>query len=124
MKLFNESLIGSSRDLSQGFALDPIYLGNIYSYSIQLTFGGTPDGTFSLQCSNDAGKPMLASRIAQTDDVVNWTTITGSQQSVTQSGNHTWNVEAVGYLWARVLWTENPGSVGTLASARITVKGV
>jgi hypothetical protein len=123
MKIINEPIITSQVSLVSDIALDTIYLGNIVNFSIQLVFTGTFTGTFYLQCSNDAGKPLNPGKIAQTDTIVNWTDVTGSAQAVINAGNHTWNIENVGYLWVRVAYTHGTGT-GALTSARFTAKGV
>lgn len=123
MKVSNEPLITIPIDLSASTTLVPIYLGNIYTYSIQLIFTGTPTGTFKLQCSNDEGHPKAPEKPYQYATVVNWVDITGGSQMIASDGIHTYNVETTGYLWVRVAWIAIPGSVGILTDARITIKG-
>jgi len=116
-----DSIISAPIDLSQDWASEPIWLGHVYMYSVQLEFDGDPTGTFSLQCSNDLGRNTDTRAIMGTG-VVNWTDISGSDQSITESGDHTWECSEVGYRWARIVWT-NTGASGSLNSVRINTKG-
>ena len=106
--------------MSSSLTSNPIWLGHIANFAIQLVFTGTPNGTLKLQCSNDEG--------AKTNDIsnvsiTNWTDIDGSDQAIVASGDHVWNVQNCGYRWVRVVYTASSGS-GTLTSARMNVKGV
>lgn len=112
MKVSNIPLIATPQDLSVALELDTFYTGNIVCYSIQIVFTGVPAGEFKLQCSNDQNKPPSI-----------WTDITDSTQIVRSAGNHVWNVQDCGYLWARAVWTPSGGS-GVLVDARAVVKGV
>lgn len=125
MRISNENLIDGVApvDLSTDVTLRPVWLGHIAQYAIQLTFSNDPDGIFTLQCSNDAGHPNAQSKAEQSADVVNWTDIAGSSQTVTETGNIVWNAENVGYTWVRVVWAANAGA-GTLETARAMMKGV
>jgi len=86
-------------------------------------FTGTPDGVFSLECSNDAGHPNAESNAMKVEGVDNWTTITGSASVVTAAGNITWNAENVGYQWVRIRYTFS-ASTGDITSARVNLKGI
>jgi hypothetical protein len=77
---------------------------------------------FSLQCSNDRGQN-TSSRPFMGTDVSYWTDIFGSSQSITGAGDHTWDVEAAGYRWARVIWTPAGNPDAALVSARFSTKG-
>lgn len=122
MKVSNTTLIASPQSMGSSFVLEPIYLGNIVNYSIQLVFTGTPVGTFKLQCSNDLGKSTLPGKVAQSDTVTHWTDVGGSDVAVTTASNHAYNVQNCGYLWVRVVYTAT-SSTGSLTIARITIKG-
>jgi len=125
MRIGNDTMIpngASSISMGSSFELDPVWLGHICNYAIQLVFTGTPAGNFKLQASNDLGRQ--ASGAPETDDgVVNWTDIAGSQQTISAAGDHMWQVENAGYRWVRVVWTQT-SSTGTLTSAKFNVKGV
>jgi hypothetical protein len=122
MRIGNDSLnIGTNLAVNQ--TSDPIYLGHIANYSIQLVFTGTPGGNFKLQCSNDMGNPSASKESDRDFQIENWTDVADSAQTISAAGNHTWDVQNAGYRWVRVVWTQTSGS-GTLTSARFNVKGI
>lgn len=124
MRIANENMIASGAvSMGASFNLDPVWLGHICNYSIQLVFTGTPDGSLKLQCSNDAGTPNGAAPATMSTGVTNWTDIAGSSQSIAAAGNHVWTVENAGYNWVRVVYTRS-SSTGSLTVARVNVKGV
>lgn len=101
---------------------EPVWLGHIPYFSIQLVFTGPIVGEFKLQASNDYGRNERAN-ISDTDVLANWTDIKDSAQSISAAGSHLWSVADAGYKWVRVVWTVTSGS-GTLTSARFNGKGV
>jgi hypothetical protein len=122
MRIANDELnIGTNLAVSQ--TSDPIWLGHIANYSIQLVFTGTPGGNFKLQMSNDEGDPSAAKEEDRDFKIVNWTDIADSAQTISAAGDHSWTVENAGYRWVRVVWTQTSSS-GTLTSARFNVKGI
>lgn len=125
MRIANENLLLESGPVSLGanWTSRPIWLGHICNFSIQLVFTGSPQGTFTLQMSNDAGHIDAQSKAVQSSGVVNWTTIAGSSQSILAAGDHSYQFENAGFQWVRVVWTFSSGT-GNLTSARANVKGV
>ena len=122
MRIQNEDLTLSGTDMTSNITSDPIWLGHIAHFSIQVVFtGSTPNGTFKLQASNDKGANDY--RIASAS-VTNWTDISGSSQGITAAGDHMWNVQNCGYRWVRVVWTDSSSTAGTITVARFNVKGV
>lgn len=121
MRIKNEQLILSGTDMTSNITSDPIYLGHIANFAIQLVFTGTPNGTFKLQCSNDQGASANNIEYAL---ISNWTDIDGSSQVISASGNHLWNVQNCGYRWVRVVWTDSSTGAATITSAVANVKGV
>lgn len=122
MYVYNDTLIESVVDMSADFTLEPVFLGNIFSYSIQLAFEGAPIGEFKLECSNDKAKGIAPGRQTQSSSVTSWTDVTDSHQSITEAGNHTWDTRGFGYQWARVSYSATSGA-GQLVKARMTAKG-
>lgn len=95
---------------------------SIYAYSIQAVWtGGTaPNGTFSLQGSNDPGDNGSGQGVSQP---TNWTNIIGSSQSISGTpGNILFDVVECSYRWVRLIYTPVSGS-GTL-TATINTKGI
>jgi hypothetical protein len=124
MRIGNAPLQLDSSDMSGSIISQPIWLGHIANYSIQLVFSGTPAGAFKLQCSNDEGDPNADKHVPPRDyKVTNYTDILGSEQTVTEAGDLTYDTANIGYRWVRLVWTPTSGS-GTLDGARFNVKGV
>lgn len=124
MRIGNDDLTnGTPISMVSSFNTEPVFLGHIVNYSIQLVFTGTPAGNFKLQCSNDFGDPSNAVEADRDIKIVNWTDVLDSAQSISAAGNHTYDVQNAGYRWVRVVWTQT-GSTGSLTSARFNVKGV
>lgn len=124
MRIGNSDLTINA-DLSANRQSDPIWLGHICNYSIQLVFTGTPDGVFKLQLSNDLGRPEAAKEENRDFEIVNWTDIGGSSQIISAAGDLAYQVENAGYRWVRVVWEANtPGTTPVLTVARINIKGI
>lgn len=125
MRISNEDLLLESGviDLSTGWASRPVWLGHIANFSIQLIFTGSPNGTFTLQMSNDQGHPNSQAKSEQSADVTHWTTISGSAQPISAAGDLGYDYNNAGFPWVRVVWTPSSGT-GSLTVARANVKGV
>lgn len=123
MRVVNDDLVLSGTNMNTDITSDPIWIGHIINYSIQLVFtGASPTGTFKLQASLDAGQPQNPVEANRDTGITNWTDIAGSSQAISAAGNHMYTVENAGYQWVRVVWTAGV-SVGTLTSARFFAKG-
>lgn len=123
MRIGNDTLNLDGTSMAVDITSEPIYLGHIAQYNIQLVFTGTPDGSFKLQVSNDQGRPSAAKEEDRDFKIVNWTDMTSSVQAITEAGNHSYEVADAGHLWVRLVWTAS-ASTGTLTSARFNVKGI
>lgn len=127
MRIQNQSLEvnGSPAPISMnsGFVTDPLYLGHIVNYSIQIVFTGTPTGNFTLEYSNDEGQGDRRLNEFSSAGVTNWTTVSDSAFTVTAAGNVMWDVQNVGARWVRVRWIQT-GGTGSATVARFQVKGV
>ena len=130
MRVANENLLqldGAvvSGDLSTSRQFKPVYLGHIFSFSVQCVVTGTPNGTFKLQASNDPVNALQSTEAQQASQVVNWTDIQGSEAQVTEAGNVLWDAQNSAYEWVRLVWVaDSAGTSPVLTSARIKVKGV
>ena len=114
MRVANDTIIpDGSPTLGGDWTSESLPLEHIAMFSIQLEFDGTPSGAFILECSNDDDNK----------EPTNWTLIEGSTQSISEAGDHTWNVEDSAFNWVRVRWIYSAGT-GTLNSARFNAKGV
>lgn len=125
MRIGNDVLTLSSTSLATDVVSEPIWLGHICNYSIQLVFTGVPDGTFKLQLSNDKGNPNAAKEENRDFEITHWSDIGGSAQIVSGAGDLAYQVENAGYLWVRLVWeATTAGTTPILTSARFAVKGV
>jgi len=93
----------------------PIALRHLNGYAIQLNIAsGTPTGTFKLQgsCSN----PRITGNGSYPNDAsaMVWDDLSGLTSVYAAAGHNMWNVDGAGYLWVRVVWTETPGSSGSV----------
>lgn len=102
---------------------DPIWLGHIANYSLQLVFTGSPTGTFKLQISNDLGRPTAGDDGDRDYGITNWTDMTNSSQTISAAGNHAYDVQNAGHRWVRLVYTPSGGS-GTMTVYRFNAKGV
>lgn len=122
MRINNDALnIGTNLAVVQ--ESDPVWLGHIANYSIQIFFTGSPNGSFRLQMSNDDGNPQASREEDRDYGIVNWTDISDSAFTVSAAGDIAWDVQNAGYRWVRVVYTAVSGS-GTITSARFNVKGI
>ena len=101
MKFANEKVVNAV-SMASSFSSSPILLDQIYGFSFQAVFTGTPNGSFKLQCSNDDVK--LDSQI------VNWSDISGTAQAITAAGSILYNVNYAFYKWVRIVYTASSGS--------------
>lgn len=122
MRIKNDDLTLSSTDMTTAtITSNPIWLGHIVNYSIQLVYTGTPNGAFKLQGSNDEG--------AKTNDIenvniTNWSDIPSTTVNVTSAGSNIYNITDAGYRWVRLVWTDSTSGASTITSARYNVKGI
>lgn len=122
MRIGNDELNMDS-DLSASQTSEPVWLGHIANFSIQVVFTGTPGGNFKLQMSNDEGNPTAAKEADRDYKIENWTDIADSAFTVSAAGDVAWNYRDCGFRWVRVVYTQTSGS-GTITSIRFNVKGV
>lgn len=97
-------------------------LKNIYTYSIAAIITGTPTGTIALQASNDPetnDTQNNSTNLPPTVAPTNWVTITGSTFTLTAAGETLFNVDAVGYNYVRVTYTDTSGGTSTARLAII-----
>jgi hypothetical protein len=122
MRIGNDTL-NINADLSVSQESEPVWLGHIANFSIQVVFSGSPQGNFKLQMSNDEGNPTAAREADRDYQISNWTDIADSAFTVNAAGDVAWNYRDCGFRWVRVVWTHTGGS-GTITSIRFNVKGV
>lgn len=117
MNQFNTAIY-TNVSLGADAASSIINLTNQSLWSVQLVWtGGTVDGTFKIQVSNDAGK--LEAGVI--DGVTNWDDYPNSTSTASGAGTLTYNAWIAGYRWARVYFTRASGT-GTV-NGRVNAKG-
>lgn len=131
MRTFNQK-ITVSQACSVSFNSPPVPLKNIYTYSVAMIVTGTPTGTVKLQASNDPEtndtQTSSSTTLGQTPGSPpavapsNWADITNSSFSLTTGGETMWNVNAVGYNFVRVVYTDGSGGTSA-ATASIIFNG-
>lgn len=123
MRIGNDDLNIDGTAMASSITSDPIFLGHIVNYSVQIFFSGAPVGSFKLQLSNDKGYEASSDEDNRDHGITHWTDITSSNQAILAAGDHSYNVVNAGYRWVRLVWTPTSGS-GTINSAHFNVKGV
>jgi hypothetical protein len=121
MRIDNFALTLDGTDMTSNINSNPIWLGHVVNYCIQIVFtGSTPNGSFKLQASNDLG---AKENDVKNASITNWTDISGSTINISAAGDVMYNLENVGYRWVRVVWTDTSSTAGTITVARGNTKG-
>lgn len=112
--IVNESMAADVE--SNGIDVNQMVAGSIQA----VWTGATADGTIGLEVSNDI-VPVGPTQANSSANVVNWSTYTGSTQTVAGDGNFLWNMNLMGFRWVRLVYTFSSGT-GTL-NATFVAKG-
>lgn len=116
MRTFNKQ-ISTNILLNANYSSPYVPLRNIYTYSMAANITGTPTGTIKLQASNDPEtndtQTNTTSGIAPAVGPTNWVDITNSSFSLSAAGETMWNVNAVGYNYVRVVYTDSSSGSST-----------
>jgi len=123
------NIIPANTRMFGNIASIPIELSNLFGFSIQIVFTGTPTGVFKLQASCDPvanPKETIGVNGAPKFEPTNWSDVEDSEFTVTAAGNVFWNyAQNVNWSYVRVFYTDNSaGSTATITSARFNGKGV
>lgn len=118
MRISNDTILQAPVDMTSAWTSEPIWLGHLRDFSIQLFFTGNPVGVFRLQCSNDREQSVETAA-----GVTNWSIMSGSTQTIEEAGDHTWAIADAGYRWLRIQWIPGLGSSGSIDTGRINGKG-
>lgn len=123
MRIDNAPITFDTTDLSAATATsDPIWVGHISQYAVQIVVSGSPVGAFKLQASCDEG-PRTANSPNMGTGISNWSDITDATAAVSAAGISFINISDSGYYWFRVIYTKTSGT-GAISSARFNAKGV
>lgn len=114
----SNSVVFSAGDMSGTLTSAAIPLFNIFGWSAQFTYTGSPVGTLKVQVSCDPdpqGGP-------QVPLPTHWTDLANSSVSISAAGDSTYNVDLSFYNWIRFIYTFSSGT-GAL-SGRVNLKGI
>jgi len=117
VKIENKAIAAAS--LATNYTSEPLWVGHMGMYSIQLYITGTPLGTFKLQAcnsKNDNQPNIIPSGTDLWSDIAN--------TAITDPAGTTafWNMADPGYQWVRFVWTDT-GAVGSITGGRFYAKG-
>jgi len=99
----------------------PVLLENIFGFSIQIVWTGTPVGVFTIQGSNDLGFKNL--QTGAVTGVTNWTPLTsGTISAAGSAANGMFNDVGAYFRWVQISYAPTSGT-GT-ASANMQIKGL
>ena len=95
----------------------PMNLYKVQGYAIQVTWTGSPDGTFKLQGSCQKGTNQVGAGVTRWDDISGASQATGGA-----AGSVLFNSTSTpGYNWVKLVYTRTSGT-GT-ATAEYSAKG-
>lgn len=99
--------VATNQSMGASFVTTGVDVSNADLVSFQGVWsgGGAPNGTFTVEVSND--------NVADVADVTNWTTYGSSSISITADGDLGYSIPNIGYRWARVRYVRTSGT-GTL----------
>lgn len=124
MRVYNvPNIIPTATVMNANINSNPMQLLNMFGYSIQLVYTGTPTGTFKLQASSD---PIYTTTPGIQATPTNWTDVLNSSQAVSAAGNYMWNVSESMYNYVRVVYTDGSSGASTaiITSATFNGKGM
>lgn len=109
----------SGATIGVGFVSSVVDLQQVWIYSLQASWTGSPIGEFKIQASNDV-RPEAVDRPVPYFAPTNWTVVGGSISSTTaiSSSNFMWNVDSPAYRWIRLVY------VAQTATGVLTVNAV
>lgn len=120
MRVFNSQII-TSAIMNTTIRSPAVGLANIYGFSVQAIYTGTPTGTLKLQASADPYKEASA---VQPETPTNWSDISNSSVSLTAAGDILWNINGAFYNFVRVVYTDTSGGMSTaVLNVIINAKG-
>lgn len=101
----------SAGDMSQTtLASSGVYLGQLLTGSFQAIYTGSPVGTLIIQGSNDNVPLLTAGGANPAINVTNWTAIDLATVDISAAGSKMFNLQFMGYLWARAFYTKTSGT--------------
>jgi len=127
MKPYNKpNIISAGTVMNTNITSPAQQVYNAFSFGIQITFTGTPTGSFKLQASCDQATDALSSGNYSGNNLpTHWTDIANSTFAVSAAGNVEWDYDMPGFNWVRVVYADSSGgsSTAVISSATLNVKG-
>lgn len=119
MRVANTTITNFVNGDMSGSLTSPAYsVYQIYGWSAQFVFTGSPVGSLKVQVSND---PYVnAQNVVQVP--TNWTDLANSATAIAAAGDITYNVNLSFYNWIRFIYTFSSGT-GSI-NGRLNIKGV
>lgn len=116
---FNPFQLVSSGVLGVNYTSSVVDLQQVWVFSLQASWTGSPIGEFKLQASNDI-IPVINNQDYPVTPPVVWTTISGSVNSTTalSSASYVWNIDSPAYRWVRLSY------VASTATGVLIVNGL
>jgi len=106
---FATTKIADNASMGASLNSNGVDVGSAQNISFQAVWsgGGSPVGTFTLEVSNDDVQRGLTN---PSSNVVNWTTYSNSAIPISADGDLGYNLENIGYRWARIKYTRTSGT--------------
>jgi hypothetical protein len=124
MRVYNKQ-ISTNVALNANYNSPAALLKSIYVYAVAAIVTGTPTGTIKLQASNDPETNDTMPLGIPQPAPVNWVDIKDSSFVLSAAGETMWNVQAVGYNYVRVVYTDSSGGTSTATmNVIINAKGM
>lgn len=117
MRVTNEVVFSGGGDMSGSLTSSSFPINQVYGWSAQFVFTGSPVGTLKVQVSCDYNVAPNT-----TPAPTNWTDLADSSLSISAAGDITYNVNLAFYNWIRFIYTRSSGS-GTI-NGRLNLKGM
>ena len=113
-----QNIIAASTRMNATINSAAVQLNQVFSFSIQVFFTGTPTGSFKLQASCDAN--------SGNNNPINWTDVANSSFSVSAAGNVQWDYSTPGFNWVRVVYSDGSSAASTaiITTATANIKGI
>jgi len=96
--------VASAQSMGASFVTQGVDVSNALHVSFQGVWsgGGAPNGTFTVEVSND--------NVADVAGVTNWTTYGSSSIAIAADGDLGYSIANIGYRWARVRYVRTSGT--------------
>lgn len=105
MRIMNDVIL-NAQSMGASINSPAIWCGHAYVGALQLVWTGTPVGDFTVQASNNNTQPTNPPT-----DPSNWTTLSSSTVAAGGAGgDFIYQLDVLGYLWVRVVFTRTSGS--------------